>query len=108
MSNFIKLEKLDNFSPFEGMKAKLVHTATQTFAFWEIEDGTILPTHQHYHEQVSYITKGELQLTIKDKTQILCEGMFVVIPPNTDHSAKALTKVSLTDVFSPVREDFPQ
>ncbi len=107
MENNIELSNLSDFEPFEGMKAKLVHTKSQTYAFWEIEKGTELPEHKHINEQVSFVTKGELELTIDGKLTVMKKGMLAIIPPNILHSAKAITNVELTDVFTPVREDFP-
>ncbi len=106
MKTFINLDDLNYFNPIEGLKAKVVHTDTQTYAFWEIDEGTLLPEHQHPHEQISFVTSGELELTIEKETKIVTKGMFAYIPPNTNHSAKAISDVELTDVFSPVREDF--
>jgi quercetin dioxygenase-like cupin family protein len=106
MAQFIELNNLDYFIPLKGLKAKLVHTNNQTYAFWKIEKNTILPEHQHPNEQVSIVTKGELELTIGNVTQIMKQGMVAVIPSNTDHSAKAITDVEITDIFYPVREDF--
>lgn len=108
MKNYTNLNKTKYFNPIKGLKAKLAHTSTQTYAFWEIDKGTVLPEHNHHHEQVSFVTKGELELTIENKTRIFSPGMLVLIPPFAMHSAKALTDVELTDVFTPVREDFPK
>lgn len=107
MENFIHFENLDWFAPFDGLKAKLVHSENQTCAFWVIDKDAVLPEHQHPHEQVSIVTKGKLQLTVGGQSQVVEPGMVVVIPSNTDHSAVALTDVEVTDVFYPVREDFP-
>jgi len=52
------------------------------------------------------VTKGELELTIDQETRIMKAGMVAVIPSNTNHSARAITKVEVTDVFYPVREDY--
>jgi len=106
MKRFIALDELEYFKPIEGLKAKVVHTETQTYAFWEIEKGTILPEHKHPHEQISFVSKGELELTIENETKLVSKGMFSYIPPNTIHSARAISDVELTDVFTPVREDF--
>lgn len=95
------------FEPINGLRAKLVHTEEQTFAFWEIEKDTVLPEHQHPHKQISFVTRGKLELSIDKKTSVISKGMFAIIPPNTNHSARAITNVELTDVFTPIREDFP-
>lgn len=107
MDKVVALSNYKYFEPINGLKAKIVNTNNSTYAFWEIEKGTILPEHQHFHEQVSIVTKGELELTIAGNTSILKKGMIALIPPNTNHSAKAIKDVELTDVFTPIREDFP-
>ncbi len=107
-SPIIDLSSLEYFKPFEGLQAKLVHTETQTISFWEIKKGAILPKHQHINEQVSIVTKGTLTFTIDGVTTNMKPGMVALIPPNTDHSAIALTDVEVTDVFFPIREDFPK
>lgn len=107
MKNNIELSNLSYFEPIEGLKGKIVHTKSQTYAFWEIEQGTLLPEHKHINEQVSIVTNGELELTIDGEVTLLKKGEMLLIPPNASHSAKAITKVELIDVFTPIREDFP-
>jgi len=106
MNPFTNLEELDYIEPIPGLKAKMIHTETQTYAFWEIDKGTLLPSHHHPHEQVSFVTAGTLELTIEGETRLIKKGMFVNIPSNAVHKARAITQVELTDVFTPIREDF--
>ncbi|MEM7660178.1 MAG: cupin domain-containing protein, partial [Bacteroidota bacterium] len=82
------------------------HTERMTIASWHIEAGAVLPEHQHPHEQVAYLTKGELELTVGGKTQRLVPGKVAVIPGNTPHSGRAITACEVLDVFQPVREDY--
>lgn len=103
----VDTSKVEYFKPLEGLKAKIVHTSDQTFAFWEISKNTVLPEHQHVHKQISIVTKGQLELIIDGKVTLMKKGMVAMIPSNTNHSAKAITNVELTDVFTPIREDFP-
>ena len=108
-SKYLKnLDTLKYFHAFEGLKAKLVHSDTQTFAFWEIDKDAEVPMHQHINEQTVIVTKGILRLTVAGEVMDLEPGMVVVIPPNTDHHAIALTEVEVLDVFNPIREDFPK
>ena len=62
--------------------------------------------HEHFHSQTSFVAKGDFEVTIGDKKQVLHEGDSFYIPPNIVHSAKCVEAGILIDVFSPVREDF--
>lgn len=102
-------KKIIDIEPVEvinGYKARFLHTDSMTFAFWEVEAGRELPTHQHIHEQVSQIIEGEFEMTIDGKTKILKPGSVLVIPSNTEHSGKSITSCKILDAFSPVREDY--
>ena len=103
-----QLDQLDDFGPFPGLTAKLVHAEGQTLAFWTIEKDAVLPEHSHVHQQIVVVTEGELEMTVSDQKQVLKPGSVLVIPPHAPHSAIALTPVKVTDVFHPGREDFPQ
>jgi len=89
-----------------GFKARMIHSDMMTTAFWQITEGATLPEHQHIHEQISIVTKGELELIIDGKPQIYRPGMVVVIPSNVPHSGRAVTYCEVTDIWSPVREDY--
>ena len=108
LSPVIELDSLEYFAPFPGLKAKLVHSENMTVSLWEIEKDAILPSHQHINEQVSIVTKGILDFTIDGKTTRMEKGMVAVIPANVEHSAIAVTDVEVTDVFYPIRADFPK
>lgn len=103
---FISFDDLMISEPVPGFKVKFVHSEKATIAFWNITEGSVLPSHNHIHEQITIVTKGELELTIENKTQIMKPGMAAVIPSEALHSAKALTYCEVTDIFSPVREDY--
>ncbi len=90
----------------KGFKARFVHSEHMTFAYWEIEKGAELPLHSHLHEQIAMVTQGEFEMTIGGETQVYKPGKIAVIPPHVEHSGKALTYCEITDVFSPVREDY--
>lgn len=102
---FKEILKLEQKEVLKGFKGRFFHTNSSTIAFWEIEEGAILPEHSHIHEQTTQLIEGTLEMTINGKTQILEPGMIVRILPNIKHSGKALTYCKLTDTFCPVRED---
>jgi len=100
-----KISKIEQKKVMKDFKGRFFHTNSSTIAFWEIEEGAILPEHSHIHEQTTQLIEGTLEITIGTKTIILEPDMIVSIAPNIKHSGKALTKCILTDTFCPVRED---
>ncbi|HCE55341.1 MAG TPA: cupin domain-containing protein [Lutibacter sp.] len=90
----------------KGFKGRFFHTNSFTIAFWDIEEGSILPEHSHIHEQSTQVIEGKLELVIDGLSTILEPGMIANIPSNVIHSGKALTNCKVTDIFSPTREDY--
>ncbi len=102
----LELKDVTPKEPFKDCEVKFIHSENVSLAFWKIKSNGVLPEHSHIHEQVTVVTKGELELTMQGKTQILVPGMVAIIPSNVRHLAKAITDCELTDVFYPIREDY--
>ena len=89
-----------------GITGHYAHGDKCTFGFVNLQKGSSVPLHNHPHEQITYIAKGQLQMVIDGKDCLLEDGMYYVIPANVMHSAVALTDCQVIDVFAPVREDY--
>ena len=89
-----------------GYHGKMVHGQLLTWAFWTVEQGAEVPEHQHPHEQIMHVIKGEFEFSLNNQTKIYTAGDIVLIPSNSPHSGKAITPCELMDVFSPVREEY--
>lgn len=101
-----KITSLPQREIIKGFKGRFVHAENFTVAFWEIEKDSVLPQHSHKHEQTTQVIEGILEMTVGNNTQILEAGMIAVIPSNVVHSGKAITNCVVTDIFSPIREDY--
>ncbi len=101
-----KISNIEQKEIIKGFNGRLFHTNSFTIAFWEIEEGAILPEHSHIHEQSTQVIEGKLELVIDGVSTVLVPGMIASIPSNVIHSGKALTNCKVTDVFSPTREDY--
>jgi len=89
-----------------GIEARTFWGENMLAAVVELEAGAVLPTHQHHHEQISYILEGELEFDLDGESQIVKTGDIVVIPSNVKHTVKVGEKAAkVLDMFSPVRED---
>ena len=100
------ISKIEQKEIIKGFNGRFFHTNSFTIAFWEIEEGSVLPEHSHIHEQSTQVIEGKLELVIGGVSKVLKPGMIANIPSNVVHSGKALVNCKVTDVFSPVREDY--
>ncbi len=89
-----------------GFTGRFLHGERSTLASWEIKSGCIMPSHDHPHEQITYIIEGELEMQIGGVTHNFRAGSVYVIPPNTRHGAIAKTDCRVLDFFAPAREDY--
>ena len=89
-----------------GYYGKMVHSASMTWAFWDVEDQAEVPEHHHPHEQIMHVIEGSFEFTLDGNTQTYGPGDVVIIPSNVPHSGKALTPCRLMDIFSPAREEY--
>jgi quercetin dioxygenase-like cupin family protein len=101
-----KFDQLPAKELFPGFVGRFVHGQQSTLAFWEIRGGCSIPNHQHPHEQITHILEGTLEMKIGNEEFIFSAGSVHVIPPNTAHSAIAITNCKVLDAFSPARDDY--
>ena len=92
----------------DGLYGKFFHMRSMTIARWRFESDTVLPTHNHPHEQITVVQKGSLELKVGDQTLILKENDTLTIDSDIPHGGKALEDTIALDIFSPVREDFKE
>jgi quercetin dioxygenase-like cupin family protein len=103
------MEQIKNIAAkqlMEGIIGHYAHGKNMSFGFVEITKGTIMPKHQHVHEQKTYIIEGQLDMNIGGVDYSLTPGSYFVIPSNVLHGANAITDCKVIDVFGPVREEY--
>jgi len=74
---------------------------------WNLADGSIVPTHQHEHEQFGYVISGGFAMTVGDERATLAAGDSYFIPANSPHGFVTIGQTEAIDVFAPVRTDYP-
>src|SRR5215218_488104 len=104
---FIDLSSVPPIENFPGVRMRTPYGKNLMLSYVEIEEGAVVTTHQHPHEQGGVVLSGLLALTIGDETRTLGPGAMYLIPPDTPHRASAVGgRTVVMDVFSPVREDY--
>ena len=89
-----------------GITGKYIHGSSITFGYVTVKAGSVLPVHHHFHEQVTFVLEGELEMTMGSDTFLLTAGTSQVIPGDIVHSAIAKKDCVVIDVFSPTRDDY--
>jgi quercetin dioxygenase-like cupin family protein len=92
---------------WDGVVARAVHADRLTIGFVDIDPGVLVPLHQHENEQVGFVLRGSVTMTVGGQSRELRVGETYQIASQVPHSAKAGPEgVSVVDVFAPVREDW--
>jgi quercetin dioxygenase-like cupin family protein len=102
--------KVSAFKPsriWDGVLARALHANRVTIGFVDIDPGVLVPEHRHDNEQVGFVQRGSVTMTIAGQARELGVGETYSIDAGVPHSAKAgADGASVVDVFAPVREDW--
>ncbi len=71
-----------------------------------IDEGAVVPTHTHPHEQTGYLISGRFLFELGDEKRELGPGDCWLVPSNVPHRVTALAPSLCVDVFSPPREEY--
>ena len=104
---FIDIDRVEPLRVLPGCRMRTPYGQHLMLSYLEMDEGAVVPLHQHPHEQAGMLLKGRLELTIGDDVRVVEPGAMFIIPPNTPHKAVAVGGPAVVlDVFSPVREDY--
>ena len=92
---------------WDGVVARPLHAERLTIGFVDIDPGVLVPEHRHDNEQVGFVQRGSVTMTVAGQARELGVGETYSIAGGVPHSARAGGDgVSVVDVFAPVREDW--
>jgi quercetin dioxygenase-like cupin family protein len=100
---FVEVAGLPVLEPRPGWRGQFFHSEHMTFAYYAIEDGAAVHSHEHEHEEVWHVLDGELELTLADERRVLEPGAAAVVPAGERHSVRALSPCRVIVVDHPVR-----
>ncbi len=72
----------------------------------KLKKGSILPEHNHPHEQTGYLLSGKLKFFSGEEETIAQPGDSWTFPSNMNHGAEALEDTIVLECFSPARDDY--
>ena len=106
-TTFPKLTSLPVREILDGtIRGQYAHLVALTLGEVLIDADTLVPMHNHPHEQITYVIEGRFEFTVGSETTILEPGMAALIPGGVTHGGKTITACRVIDVFSPARDDY--
>ena len=100
---FIDTGRLEVIERLPGWKGRYFYSENMTFGHYEFEAGSSIHEHSHSNEEVWNVIDGLLEVRIGDETQVAAPGFVALVPSNTRHSVKAITRGRAIVVDYPLR-----
>jgi len=105
--DFFRVEDLPGVEMLPGVVRRAVWLEGVMVTFFEFEPHTVVPAHDHPHEQITYVVEGGMEFTLGEETRRLSAGEGVCIPPGVRHGARILDRRTVVlDAWHPPREDY--
>jgi len=107
MSAFGNLSSLDLQRIWEGVHGRVVHGDRITMGVIELDPGSVVPEHNHEHEQLGMCLSGSLVFRVADESRELRAGETWCIPGNVPHEVQVGPEGAVViDAFAPTRDDW--
>ena len=107
VTGFVDLSRFPRNELAPGVATQTPYGENLMLSLVDMEEGSVVPTHSHPHEQGGILLEGRVEMEIGSEKKILSPGDLYIVPPNVPHRVVALeAPVKILDIFSPVREEY--
>jgi quercetin dioxygenase-like cupin family protein len=107
VSAFDSVSSLDLQRIWNGVHGRVVHGDRITLGVIELEANSIVPEHNHEHEQLGMCLSGSLVFRVGIESRELGPGETWSIPSNVPHEVHVGPQGAVViDVFAPTRDDW--
>jgi quercetin dioxygenase-like cupin family protein len=90
-----------------GVFMRAVAGKNAMMTIFEFQPNTVIPVHEHPHEQISYVIAGEMEFSLDGELKRLHPGEGVIISSHQKHGARIFdTPTKVIDVWHPQREEY--
>ena len=104
---YFRINDLTRREVLSGVHMRSVAGEGSMVTFFDFEPGSIVPTHQHPHQQISLVIQGEAHFQLGENHKRLEPGEGVVIPADTPHAMTVGEEPAIIwDLWVPAREDY--
>jgi quercetin dioxygenase-like cupin family protein len=106
-SNLRTIDEVRFQKLWQGISGRIVEGERLTVAVVELEPNGVVPSHQHEHEQMGLVIRGQVTFTVGDETRAFGPGGTWRVPSMTPHGAlTGPDGATVVDVFNPIRDDW--
>jgi quercetin dioxygenase-like cupin family protein len=102
---FIDTNKLTAIERLPGWKGRYFDSGSMTFGHYVFEANSSIHEHSHPNEEVWNVMEGQLEVTIDGNVQVAGPGFVAIVPPNSLHSVRAISRGRAIVVDHPLRAD---
>ena len=92
-----------------GLHRRFISTERVMVAHIYLDEGSVVPLHEHENEQLTYILQGVLRFWLGENQSEVVDvhaGEVLHIPSGVPHKAEALEQTLDMDIFCPPRQDW--
>ena len=105
--SFFTVNELPGIEMLPGVVRRAVYLEHAMMTFFNFAPGSVVPKHDHPHEQITYVVRGAMEFTLGDETVVLRVGDGVCCPPGVPHGAVVLDEPTVAlDAWYPLREEY--
>jgi quercetin dioxygenase-like cupin family protein len=107
VSAFADLSELGRVRIFDGIAARVIGGGGLTFAFVELDPSSVVPEHNHPHEQLGVCLRGSLSFRVGHEEREVGPGATWAIPGGIPHAVRVGPEgAAVVEVWSPRRDDW--
>lgn len=90
-----------------GVRRRMLVTGERMYQqIAELDGGSVMPAHQHPHEQILFVVSGKLNVIVDGVPRALRAGESLYLGSNVSHGIETLEDSIVIDTFSPPRDDY--
>lgn len=104
---FLNIDEIAPLQMADGVVGRPIFTEGMTVNVVELEPEACVAEHSHPHEQVGFVLRGMMVMTVDGETRELGPMEGFVVPGGVAHAGRSgPAGATVVDVFQPAREDF--
>ncbi len=101
-SPFFAVEELPRDFLRPGTERRSIRLGEVQFMFISFDRPTVSPLHDHPHDSIIYVDRGEFEVTVGDESRQLHPGEGVVAPAGVRHGLTTDAGARLIEVWYPI------